>query len=178
VAGRRRAAWSSAVAPHRERTATLKGDPGRGPYCAGPKARRRGGPALGAAITGFGREGYRSTPIAGIARDAHAGSTVAYAYLPGREAMFHTAADQDASGIVREELAAAVASAGARNGASHFFRTIADVLDRHPLARRLCTGLEPQATSRVLEIPALTELRNPVRGAAHGPVQRHDPSRH
>jgi hypothetical protein len=32
-------------------------------------------------------------------------------------------------------------------------------LDRHPLARRLLAGLEPDVTGRVLEMPALAELR-------------------
>jgi hypothetical protein len=41
--------------------------------------------------------------------------------------MFLTAADQDASGGIREELAAAAAGPGGRNGVGHFFRAIADV---------------------------------------------------
>ncbi len=32
-------------------------------------------------------------------------------------------------------------------------------LDGHPLARRLLAGLEPEVTDRVLEIPALADLR-------------------
>jgi hypothetical protein len=32
-------------------------------------------------------------------------------------------------------------------------------VDQHPLARRLLAGLEPEVTVRVLEIPALAELR-------------------
>src|SRR6185437_8204787 len=75
-----------------------------------PKARRRGGPSpLAAAATRFGREGYRSTPVTGLARDAQAGRTAAYACFPGREAVFRTAAEAEASGVIREELAAAAA---------------------------------------------------------------------
>ena len=37
--------------------------------------------------------------------------------------------------------------------------TLVDAVERHPLARRLLAGLEPEVTMRVLEIPALTELR-------------------
>ena len=106
------------------------------------EARRRGEPSLGAPIIRFGREGHRFTSSAGIARDAHAGSTVAYAYFPSGEAAFLTAADQDVSRVSCEELAGAVAGAGARTGASHFFRVIADAPDKHPPARRLCAGLE------------------------------------
>ena len=32
-------------------------------------------------------------------------------------------------------------------------------MGHHPLARRLPAGLEPEVTVRVLDIPALTELR-------------------
>jgi len=61
---------------------------------AGLKARRRGRPSLGTAVTRAGREGYRPASSAGIARDAHAGSSVACADFPGRQAVFLTAADQ------------------------------------------------------------------------------------
>ena len=37
--------------------------------------------------------------------------------------------------------------------------TLVDAVERHPLARRLLAGLEPDVTERVLEIPALAELR-------------------
>ena len=80
----------------------------RGPYRRLRRADAAGRPP-GAAATWFGREGYRCTPVTVIARDVHAGSTVAYAYFPGREAVFRTAAEADASGIIREELAAAAA---------------------------------------------------------------------
>ena len=50
----------------------------RGPYRRLRRADAAGRPP-GAAATRFGREGYRSTPVTGIARKAHAGSTVAYA---------------------------------------------------------------------------------------------------
>jgi len=76
---------------------------------------------LGTAVTRAGREGYRPASSAGIARDAHAGS-VACADFPGRQAVFLTAADQDAAEGIREELAAAAADLGARNGVSQFLR--------------------------------------------------------
>ncbi|HEX3309641.1 MAG TPA: hypothetical protein VHS32_25610, partial [Streptosporangiaceae bacterium] len=62
------------------------------------KARWHGGPFLGTAITRTGCEGYRPASSAGIARDTHAGSSVACADFRGRRAVFLTAADQDASG--------------------------------------------------------------------------------
>jgi hypothetical protein len=62
------------------------------------KPRWHGGPFLGTAITRTGCEGYRPASSAGIARDTHAGSSVACADFRGRRAVFLTAADQDASG--------------------------------------------------------------------------------
>jgi hypothetical protein len=35
-------------------------------------------------------------------------------------------------------------------------------VERHPLARRLLAGLEPEVPMRVLELPALNELRKAV----------------
>ena len=37
--------------------------------------------------------------------------------------------------------------------------TLRDAVERHPLARRVLGGLEPDVIDRVLDIPALTELR-------------------
>jgi AcrR family transcriptional regulator len=42
---------------------------------------------LTAAIERFGREGYRATAVADIARDAGVGGTVAYSYFPSKEAL-------------------------------------------------------------------------------------------
>ena len=81
---------------------------------------------MGTAITRAGREGYWPASSAGIARDAHA-SNVARADFPGRQAVFLTAADQDAAEGIREELAAAAAGPGARNGVSQFLRAHCDV---------------------------------------------------
>ena len=39
------------------------------------------------------------------------------------------------------------------------FFTLVATAEQHPLSRRLLAGLEPEATDRVLEIPALKELR-------------------
>ena len=84
---------------------------------------------LGTATTRADREDYRPASRAGIARDAHASSSVACADFPGRQAVFLTAADQDAAEGIREELAVAASGPGARNGVSQFLRTHCDVRD-------------------------------------------------
>ena len=40
--------------------------------------------------------------------------------------------------------------------------TMLDAVERHPLARRLLAGHEPEVTERVLETPALNDLRRGV----------------
>ena len=117
---------------------------------------------LAAAIARFGREGYRSTSVADIARDAGVGGTVAYAYFPSKEALFLAAVDEDAAGVIGEGLSS-VNDASVQDWRQTLFFTLIDAVERHPLARRLLAGLEPHITERVLEIPALTELRKACR---------------
>jgi len=114
---------------------------------------------LDAAIQRFGREGYRSTSVADIARDASVGGTVAYAYFPSKEALFFAAVDEDAAGVIHEGLSTAFAEIDVPDWWQTLILTLVDALDRHPLARRLLAGLEPDVTGRVLEMPALSELR-------------------
>ena len=59
---------------------------------------------LDAAIARFGRDGYRATSVADIARDAGVGGTVAYAYFPNKEALFLAAIDEDAAAVIHEGL--------------------------------------------------------------------------
>jgi AcrR family transcriptional regulator len=114
---------------------------------------------LEAAITRFGRDGYRSTSVADIARDAGVGGTVAYAYFPGKEALFLAAIDDDAAGVIREGLSDLIEQPHSHDWRQSLIFTLVDAVDRHPLARRLLAGLEPDVTERVLDIPALNELR-------------------
>ena len=112
---------------------------------------------LDAAITRFGREGFRATSVADIARDAGVGGTVAYAYFPGKEALFLAAVDEDAAGVIGEGLESIAATLAGWHQV--LMTTLVAAVERHPLARRLLAGLEPDVTERVLDIPALAELR-------------------
>jgi AcrR family transcriptional regulator len=114
---------------------------------------------LEAAIARFGREGYRATSVADIARDAGVGGTVAYAYFPSKEALFLAAVDHDAAGVIEEGLVHLLEDAAVDDWRQTLIFTLVAAVERHPLARRLLAGLEPEVTERVLEIPALTELR-------------------
>lgn len=114
---------------------------------------------LRAAIVRFGREGYRATSVADIARDAGVGGTVAYAYFPNKEALFLAAVDEDAAAVIREGLLSVMANPRVEDWRQTLIFTLIGAVEHHPLARRLLAGLEPEVTERVLEIPALADLR-------------------
>jgi AcrR family transcriptional regulator len=117
---------------------------------------------LEAAIARFGQQGYRATSVAEIARDAGVGGTVAYAYFPGKEALFLAAVDEDAARVIHEGLSSVMDERDVRSWRETLIFTLVGAVERHPLARRLLSGLEPGVTDRVLEIPALEELRKVV----------------
>lgn len=116
---------------------------------------------LRAAIDRFGRDGYRATSVAELARDAAVSGTLAYAYFPSKEALFLAAVDEDAAAVINEGLSTILENpdAGPEDWRQALLGTLVAAVDRHPLARRLLAGLEPDVTDRVLEIPALAELR-------------------
>lgn len=116
---------------------------------------------LRAAVARFGRDGYRATSVADIARDANVGGTVTYAYFPNKEALFLAAVDEDAAAVIEEGVASTLGPAGTdmRRWTNVLLFTLVEAVDRHPLAKRLLAGLEPEVTPRVLEMPALNELR-------------------
>lgn len=115
---------------------------------------------LEAAVVRFGRDGYRVTSVADIARDAGVGGTVAYAYFPSKEALFLAAVDEDAAAVISEGLVTVGIETG--DWRQSLMTTLVAAVERHPLARRLLAGLEPEVTERVLDIPALEELRKAV----------------
>src|SRR5436305_10200934 len=116
---------------------------------------------LWAAIVRFGRDGYRSTAVADIARDAAVSGTLAYAYFPNKEALFFAAVDEDAAAVINEGLSTILddPDADAEDWRQTLIVTLVAAVERHPLARRLLAGREPEFTERVLEIAALAELR-------------------
>lgn len=114
---------------------------------------------LDAAIVRFGRDGYRATSVATIARDAGVGGTVAYAYFPNKEALFLAAVDHDAAGVIDEGVSHVLDDIESDDWRGTLIFTLVDAVEHHPLARRLLAGLEPEVTARVMEIPALHELR-------------------
>lgn len=114
---------------------------------------------LDAAIARFGREGYRATSIADVARDAGVGGTVTYTYFPNKEALFLAAVDEDAAALIQRALTEVFAGQLDDDWRRALFFSLIGSVVRHPLARRLLAGLEPDVTARVLEMPVLAEMR-------------------
>ncbi|MBV8236218.1 MAG: TetR/AcrR family transcriptional regulator [Acidimicrobiia bacterium] len=114
---------------------------------------------LDAAIARFARDGYRGTSVAEIARDAHLSGTAAYAYFPNKEALFVAAVDEDAAGVIDEALSTLTDAMDFDKWRRELIFTLVGAVERHPLARRVLSGLEPEFTVRLLSIPALEQLR-------------------
>lgn len=114
---------------------------------------------LDAAITRFGRDGFRVTSVADIARDASVGGTVAYTYFADKEALFFAALDEDAAAAVGEGLTGAFEELNLEDWRQNLLLSLLGAVEHHPLARRLLGGLEPEVTARVLDTPALNDLR-------------------
>jgi AcrR family transcriptional regulator len=114
---------------------------------------------LDAAVVRFGRDGFRGASLAEIARDARMSGTAAYAYFPSKEALFFAAVDQDAAAVLREGLSSLDDHTKVDDWRTTVIFTLLAAVERHPLARRILAGLEPDVTARVLTIPALEDLR-------------------
>ena len=114
---------------------------------------------LEAAIARFGRDGYRRTSVAEIARDARLGGTAAYAYFPNKEALFIAAVDEDAAAVIEEGLSSMTGDIDPHYWRRTLIFTLLSAVERHLLARRVLSGLEPEFTVRLLGIPALEQLR-------------------
>src|SRR5438552_10833943 len=84
-----------------------------------------------AAISRFGREGYRATSVADIARDASVGGTVAYAYFPSKEALFLAAVDEDAAAVIHEGLSMMMDEASITDWQETLFFTLVAAVERH-----------------------------------------------
>ena len=117
---------------------------------------------LEAAIARFGRDGYRGTSVAEIARDARLSGTAAYVYFPNKEALFVAAVDEDAAAVIEEGLESFTDDVDLARWRQTLMFTLLEAVDRHLLARRVLLGLEPEFTVRLLSIPALEQLRKAI----------------
>lgn len=124
---------------------------------------------IDAARERFARDGYRGTSVAVISRDAGLGSTTAFGHFDNKEALFFAAVDDDLASMFREfseRLGVLMALDAEFLSQEMVFQGLLgaalDIIDRHPLARRLLAGLEPDFTGRVLESASFDDLRATV----------------
>ena len=117
---------------------------------------------LDAAIDRFGRDGFRSSSVADISRDAGGTGSLAYAYFPNKEALFLAALDEDAARVIHEGVSHILTETRGPDWQASLVVTLIDALGRHPLARRVLAGREPDVTDRVVNIPAMLELRKAI----------------
>lgn len=113
---------------------------------------------LEVAVERFGRDGFRATSVAAVARDAGVSAAAPFAYWPSKEALFEAAVDADAKAVIHELLE----GLGVQD--ESLFLTLVGrllaILERHPLARRVLAGQEPDVIDRVLDVSAFQELRD------------------
>lgn len=117
---------------------------------------------IAAGVARFAREGFRGTSVADICRDAGLSTTASYPYFAGKEALFVAAVDEDVAELINEAVSLVVVDTEAEHWGRIMMRGLVDGMERHPLARRIVSGLEPEFTMRLLDIPALSQLRKTV----------------
>lgn len=113
---------------------------------------------LETAVDRFGRDGFRATSVAAIAREAGVSAAAPFAYWPSKEVLFEAAVDDDAKAVIVELLS----GMGESDDLNRWLALVNDllaVLDRHPLAKRVLAGLEPEVIDRVLDVSAFHQLR-------------------
>ncbi|HEX4127687.1 MAG TPA: TetR/AcrR family transcriptional regulator [Acidimicrobiales bacterium] len=117
---------------------------------------------LHAAVIRFARESYRGTSVADVCRDAGLSTTAAYPYFANKEALFIAAVDEDVAGLIDEAVSFVVIDEDPDQWGRAIMRALVAHVGAHPLASRILRGLEPDFTMRLLQIPALQELRKTV----------------
>jgi AcrR family transcriptional regulator len=128
----------------------------------GTKSDRTRQSLIAAGIVRFAREGYRGTSVADICRDAGYSTTASYPYFASKEALFVTAVDEDVAQLIGEAVSLVAIEAAPDQWSHTMIHSLITRMDDHPLARRIISGLEPEFTMRLLDIPALAELRKKV----------------
>lgn len=117
---------------------------------------------LAVAIDRFGRDGFRATSVADIARDARVSGSLAYAYFENKRALFLAALDADIAALIDEGVLRVLESPDDQSWRDSLVATLIEELDRRPLARRMLAGLEPEVADRIVELPAMERLRAAV----------------
>jgi len=121
----------------------------------GVRTRRR---LLEIAIERFGTKGYRGTSVSEIAREAGLTQAAVYAYFQSKEQLFDAAVDADAEAAILG-AAEGVSTTPAGQLVPMVLVLLVGGLGNHPLAERVLAGKEPDTLPRLVDLPALGQLR-------------------
>jgi AcrR family transcriptional regulator len=126
------------------------------------KGEQTRGAILHAAIERFGRDGFRATSVADIARDADISGTLAYNYFDNKRGLFLAALDDDIATLIDTGVRSLLDTVGDDSWRTSLLATLLAALEHHPLARRMLAGLEPAESGRIFDLPAMADLRQAV----------------
>jgi len=129
---------------------------------ASTKGDRTRNSLIAAGVVRFAREGYRGTSVAHVCRDAGLSTTASYPYFANKEALFVAAVDEDVAQLIDQAVSMVLIGTEPEHWGRVMMRGLLERMEDHPLARRIVSGLEPDFTMRLLDIPALAELRKAV----------------
>lgn len=115
---------------------------------------------LEVAVRRFAADGFRRTSVSAVARETGVTPAAVYAYFPSKEGLFEAAVDADAAALILETLQVLEPLGGGLGAAwPQLVGALLSGLDRHPLARRVLAGEEREVIGRLLDLPALLDLR-------------------
>jgi TetR/AcrR family transcriptional regulator, transcriptional repressor of aconitase len=133
---------------------------------AGPKTGLRGertrNQLLKIAIRRFAERGFRETSVSAIAREAGLSPAAVYAYFPDKHGLFIAAFDHDATALLDRVLPGSAPLSPDAAPVSGDFRMLPlayAALPKHPLARRVLEGHEPDLVPRLFDLPSSRKLR-------------------
>jgi AcrR family transcriptional regulator len=109
------------------------------------------------AVRRFGDRGFRATSVSEIAREAGLTQAAVYAYYESKTALFDAAVDHDAEQVIARAQAE-VAGTDALALIPALLIASIEALADHPLVQRVLRGEEPDALTRLMNLPALGEL--------------------
>ncbi len=133
---------------------------GEAPGARGERTRAR---LLAVAVRRFAADGFRRTSLSAVAEEAGVSPAAVYAYFPSKEGLFEAAVDADAAALIGEakpQLEGATAAAPGQPMVP--LPALIEAVGRHPLARRVLSGQEPEVIHRLLALPALLDLRRRI----------------
>jgi AcrR family transcriptional regulator len=121
----------------------------------GERTRRR---LLELAVARFAEQGYRSTSVSSIAREAGVTQAAVYAYFPNKEALFEAAVDRDAAGLIAAARAELDEGLPLADQIPVLLLHLRLGVDQYRLARRVLAGQEPEVIARLVDLPALQDI--------------------